>query len=477
MRPPAESKALQWSLAAALTCLFAVLAFCRLGDRPLASYDEAIYAQVAREAWQHHHPFTFTWVGSPEPHQLWFDKPPLMIWLVETAYRLFGVNEFAARFWTALFATATLPLTWLFVKKLFNSATAALLAMAGLFAAFQFVDYSRILQMDIPVGFFTLLALFGLWQARTQERYHALFWIAIGLGVMVKSVIGLLPLAIMLAFSAATNDFTAFKRRWFWAGSLLFILIVVPWHLAQHIRYGSAFWQQYLFYHVFERYTTTLALNGGPFYFYLKIFFQQQLWFWLIVMSLVHFGRCSLRSPAHRYVTISFLFILVFFSAAGTKLLPYILVIYPLAAAMIGVTLAGIERRLAERWTGAGCALIVVMLALSIFTSVHHHPFKSSYDSDAQKTADKAVGEFLRGYRPDEPVYYQSVNQVKPSIMFYADRPVGYFADYPRSIPSGEFLLIANVIPDYPDKTVVFSTDVEKVYQVTTIAITGSGRP
>src|ERR1700734_2831935 len=222
MRQIAESK-IQFTLAAAvLIAAFAIITFYRLGARPLQDFDEAIYAQVAHEAMQSGHQLGFTWLGNPPLHrtEMWFEKPPVMIWLIEASDAVFGVNEFAARFWTAIFAILTLPLAFLFAQELSKETAsglgaeggdrgycAAFLSVAAFFTAFQFIDDARILQMDIPVGFFVLLSMYSFWRAREDSRFYFLFWSALAFGLMVKSVIGLLPLPIIFIFSLLALDF------------------------------------------------------------------------------------------------------------------------------------------------------------------------------------------------------------------------------------------------------------------------------
>src|SRR5271163_1537264 len=115
-----ESKKFQFTILAVLISAFAFATFYHLGKRPLIDYDESIYAQVARESLQNGNQLGFTWLGNTALHrsEMWFEKPPLMIWLTEISYLAFGVNEFAARFWTAIFAVLTLPLAFLFTRKL-----------------------------------------------------------------------------------------------------------------------------------------------------------------------------------------------------------------------------------------------------------------------------------------------------------------------------------------------------------------------
>ncbi|HBR56766.1 MAG TPA: hypothetical protein DEA22_04755, partial [Blastocatellia bacterium] len=65
---------------------------------PLIGPDEPRYAQVAREMFQRGDFVTPTLGGF-----LWFEKPALLYWLEIFSFHFFGVSEFAARFFPALF--------------------------------------------------------------------------------------------------------------------------------------------------------------------------------------------------------------------------------------------------------------------------------------------------------------------------------------------------------------------------------------
>lgn len=477
----AESRIRFTLITAALTTVFAFLTFHRLGLRPLQDYDEAIYAQVAREAMQGGNQLGFTWMGNPPMHrtEMWFEKPPLMIWLTETSYAVFGINEFAARFWTAIFAVLTLPLTFLFVTELSGGAVrerggepelrgycAATLSVAAFFAAFQFMDDARILQMDIPVGFFVLLSLYAFWRARGNGRFYFLFWTALACGLMIKSVIGLLPLPVLFIFSLLARDFGYLRIRNFWFGLLLFLALILPWHIIESIRYGGEFWHQYLFYHLLERYSNALEGNSGPFTFYLDLAFQEQIFFRSLVAALAYFIARSFRSKAHLFVTTAVLFIFLFFSTAGTKLPPYILVIYPFAAMAIGIALADLMFRL-EKSQKNMVSLVLAVAAIFLITGFQNARANLADENDPQLFSDKAVGGYLKDHCLDEPVYFYSVDRIKPSLIFYSGRTVGYYADFQKSPPVGKFALIAQRPPGaFPNAIVLFSAETEKVYQV-----------
>ena len=66
--------------------------FWGLGLFPLVGPDEPRYAQVAREMLVRRDFITPTLGGLP-----WFEKPPLLYWMMMASYRVLGVNEYAAR--------------------------------------------------------------------------------------------------------------------------------------------------------------------------------------------------------------------------------------------------------------------------------------------------------------------------------------------------------------------------------------------
>src|SRR5207253_2612999 len=155
--------------------------------------------------------------------------------------------------------------------------------------------------------------------------FYLLFWTALGAGVMIKSVIGFLPLPVIVIFCILARERGFLKSKPFGWGALLFFALVLPWHLVESIRYGREDWHQYLFYHLLHRYSTALEGNAGSVWFYVQILFRQQILFWSFVGSQGYFVARSRKSRPHLFVAIAALFIFLFFSAAGTKLPPYIL--------------------------------------------------------------------------------------------------------------------------------------------------------
>src|ERR1700691_3643531 len=91
------------TLAVVATCLLS-----GLGALGLVGPDEPRYMSIARAMLQ-----SGDWITPRLYGQPWFEKPALYYWAAATAFRLFGVNEFAARLPSALAALlATAAMTW-----------------------------------------------------------------------------------------------------------------------------------------------------------------------------------------------------------------------------------------------------------------------------------------------------------------------------------------------------------------------------
>src|SRR5262249_39155930 len=111
-----------------------LLFFPNLGAPSLWDVDEGNNSEAAREMGE-----SGNWVVPTFNYKLRVDKPALLYWLQIGAYALFGVNEFAARFPSALAALATVLLTYELGRRLFDAATGLLagvvLASTVLFCA------------------------------------------------------------------------------------------------------------------------------------------------------------------------------------------------------------------------------------------------------------------------------------------------------------------------------------------------------
>lgn len=146
----------------------AVVFFTNLGVTALWDLDEPLYASCAREMLQRD-----DWVVPRYNGEIFFDKPPLMFWTMIGGFELFGVNEFAARFWSAVLGIGTALLTYHLGRLLFN-AKVGFWAGLAMSSHILFTISARAATVDSALTFVTTLAvlLFVVagWPRRTMTH-------------------------------------------------------------------------------------------------------------------------------------------------------------------------------------------------------------------------------------------------------------------------------------------------------------------
>src|SRR5262249_16752598 len=128
---------------ALLILLAGLLFFFGAGRIALIGPDEPRYAEVAREMFVSGDYISTTLCGC-----FWFEKPALFYWLAATSYRLFGVNEFAARFPSGVAALIAM-LTLYFTLRRIGFVRWAGVASLALITSGIFIAYSHAATPDM----------------------------------------------------------------------------------------------------------------------------------------------------------------------------------------------------------------------------------------------------------------------------------------------------------------------------------------
>ena len=139
------------SLLKILISLFILSFLIKLGSSPLLEIDEAVYAEVAREAFISGDYFSTYYNFETE-----FSKPPFQYWLLQISYAIFGINEWAVRLPSFIMALGVLFLTYRFGKNI-RSPDTGLWACLVLCANPGFYSMMRDARMDITLTFFITL--------------------------------------------------------------------------------------------------------------------------------------------------------------------------------------------------------------------------------------------------------------------------------------------------------------------------------
>ncbi|MFQ5851623.1 MAG: ArnT family glycosyltransferase [Candidatus Binatia bacterium] len=142
------------------------------------------------------------------------DKPIFFYWMVALSYKLFRVSEWSARLPSALAASGTTLLVFLWGRKFFGL-WRALWSGLILITSVGFFALSRIVIFDMTLTFFITLSLCSFyWGQRTNGRarrkvLHLLMYAAMGAATLVKGPIGLILPGMVILF------YLFFARKWF----------------------------------------------------------------------------------------------------------------------------------------------------------------------------------------------------------------------------------------------------------------------
>jgi 4-amino-4-deoxy-L-arabinose transferase-like glycosyltransferase len=316
--------------ALALLSLASAVFFFHLGSYGLWEPDEARYAEIAREMLA-----TRSFIVPHLNYVAYVEKPPLLYWLGAMWMAVFGVNELAARLTPALAALAGVLMTWIFVRRTMGRGR-ALLAGAILTTSTLYAVMAQVLTTDMLLAAAVTVALFALYLHWSEGgRWCWLGYVAIAMGLLAKgpvaAAIPLLTLSIFLWWQDELRG--AIGRFHGVAGGAMIVLIAAPWFIAVAIR-EPGFVDFYFVGEHLRRFFESSYSHGEPFYYYLPVLAAGMMP-WTLMAPFIAW-RALPRSPAGRFCIVAAAAVIVMFSAASAKLIPYILP----AAAPLAVLLA-----------------------------------------------------------------------------------------------------------------------------------------
>ena len=345
MRKNISKKQLWW-----LVIVVALIWFANLEYRKLIKPDEGRYAEIPREMVA-----SGDWT-TPRLNDLkYFEKPPLQYWATATAYTVFGEHQWTSRLWTGLTGFAGILLVWFAGLRLFGREAADYAAML-LGGSLLYVLMGHLNTLDMGVTFFLTLGIAGLLLGQTQtdatkrRNWMLLSWVALGLAVLSKGLMGLvLPGAALFIYAVAQRDFSVFKHMHWLPGLAVFLLITAPWFYLV-MKANPEFFQRFFIYEHYLRFTTKVHDRYQPWYFFIPILLTGMLpWTLLMFDTLLRTWKDGARAAnvfsPERFLLIWAVFIYVFFSMSGSKLPSYLLPMFPALALLMGKQLVGIDAR------------------------------------------------------------------------------------------------------------------------------------
>jgi len=414
-----------------LAMAVSTVVFWQLGEGSLSDYDEADYAQSAREMlwWSDFN--TPRWNGME-----FFDKPPVCYWLTALAYKVVGVNEFGARLVSASAGVLAILVTYLLGRDLFGSravglgASIALLTVSrNLFShGYNFLSLARVGMLDMPLILTMMLAVWLAWRGTSEtgggdSRYLVWLGVPLGLGLMIKSIAGFMAYGIVALYFLVGVPRAAWWRRETLWGLLLSVLIVVPWHVVQLYIWGRHFWDSYMV-SLTVGYVTGDQGHTRDWLFYFRSIRRGFPILYPLVAAAVTYGlyralRYCIGSSAGQRKDRGIVLLLcwtavpmILYNLSRSRIGWYMIPIYPALALLTMYLLVMVLRsRLAV------IAVLLVTLAFNPWL-----PRVNDFNPDV-----KEVVTYGTHLLDDEAVlvnYWPGSYWIRPSALFYADRPL-----------------------------------------------------
>lgn len=257
-----------------LWTLVALLAIFSHGPMPL--YSTRTLA-VAWEMWNQGH-----WLVPHINGQPYSEKAPLLFWLIQSGWFVFGVNDIWPRVLEVLIGGTQLVLVSMLARRLFPSRPWMAKAAPWMLLAFGYAFlFGLQIMYDVLLALWTLAALLCL-TPKTQraEPRWLLFGLCIGLGLLTKGPVMLLHVIFPWLLGPLWNDWARQHRsRWYGRGVLSLLLggsMLLAWALPAGFSGGDAYRQRLFFTQTAGRVVNKLSEgkdlqnHAEPIWFYLQ---------------------------------------------------------------------------------------------------------------------------------------------------------------------------------------------------------------
>ncbi len=295
-----------------------------LGQAHLFDWDEINFAEAAREMLATHNYFNVQ-----IDYKDFWEKPPLFIWMQVFSMKIFGVNEFAARFPNAMAGVVTLLTIFRIGKKYLNTQFAWFWTMCYAGTTLTLLYFKSGI-MDPWFNLFIFLAIyqfsFIVERGREKSIWKAvLAGLFLGLAVMVKGPVAILIALLCLFVYIIIHRFDVPIKF----SELLAIVITTGitcfmWFGVQLMTDGIWFLREFIVYQI-RLFTTQDAGHGGPFFYHWIV-----LLFGCFPASILMIKSFFMRSVATEHqrvllhwMQILFWVVLILFSIVETKIVHY----------------------------------------------------------------------------------------------------------------------------------------------------------
>lgn len=309
--------------------------------------DAAQYAEISMEMMQ-----TGSYLQVYEQGYDYLDKPPLLFWLSSLSMTLFGINSFAYKFPSFLFAILAVYSTWRFALLWYDRKTAMLSALVLSTCQAMFLITNDVRTDTLLMG----SAAFAFWRISAYLRHKTiknllLISLAVGTGMLAKGPVALVyvVLAFGFEFMAKKQWQNIFHTRWLIVAAGIALLLAPmcyglyrqfdlhPDKIVYDLKGPSGlrfyFWTQSFGRITGENYWDN---NAGYLYFFQSILWDFQPWILALIPAIsIKIYRIATGRTLPEYITLGgFCLMFLALSLSSYKLPHYIFILFPAASVL-----------------------------------------------------------------------------------------------------------------------------------------------
>jgi len=347
---------------------------------PLIDRDEPRFAEASREMIERR-----DYVVPYFNNQLRLDKPPLTYWTQVASFKIFGENDFAARFPSAIAAALVALSIFAWGTRIGGNRVGWWAAIIFTFSLQTFL-HAKAAVADMWLVLFVTLAHWGGYELlrdrlspanQTSNIKHQtsywwwMFYVSLAFGFLAKGPIGWIPLATVAATKFFPLDGRLASRFKFARGVLFMLAIVALWGVPALIRTHGQFFVVGIGRHVVGRSFATMEGHGAnsfgmyllllPFYF-VTVFVS--FFPWSIKLPWLAKQLWQRRDKIDNYLLTGAAIIFIIFTLVKTKLPHYTLPAFPLLALLLARKLAA-EKAATRFFRSCAFASVSVYLAIA----------------------------------------------------------------------------------------------------------------
>ena len=297
-----------------------------IGQSHLFDWDEINFAEAAREML-----VTNDWLTVQINYLPFWEKPPLFIWMQALSMKLFGVNEFAARFPNAICGIVTLLVLFRLGRSILNSKLGLLWALLYACSILPFIYFKSGI-IDPWFNLFIFLGIYYISQFTLTTnslqlyKFVGLSALFIGLGVLTKGPVAFLIFGLVTVIYFITKKFKIKFNLWhILLFLLIFLLVGGFWFILQILNGNFEIVKDFFVYQV-RLFQTKDAGHGGFLFYHFVVLFIGV--FPASIYAFLSFKRYKKdeRFPFFEFKTwmvILFWTVLILFTIVKTKIIHY----------------------------------------------------------------------------------------------------------------------------------------------------------